>query len=173
MANDGRFLYFLKFPGQLQRSGRESDVLFALVFPLDNAGVLKEFVLRQLNLKSASPEWRVVENISPGYVAVSHKSEHVSIGFDDNCLVALTSWWSDVPSPTFLDAELRDIFARAAHTMPRATMLLVILQELTSMSPCLSTQSVSSQVFLRKRRKSIFIPISVDFSTSVSCYPEA
>ena len=114
VANDGRFLYFLKFPGQLQRSGRESDVLFALVFPLDNAGVLKEFVLRQLNLKSASPEWRVVENISPGYVAVSHKSEHVSIGFDDNCLVALTSWWSDVPSPTFLDAELRDIFARAA-----------------------------------------------------------
>jgi hypothetical protein len=114
VANDGRFLYFLKFPGQLQRSGRESDVLFALVFPLDNAGVLKEFVLRQLNLKSASPEWRVVENISPDYVAVSHKSEHVSIGFDDNCLVALTSWWSDVPSPTFLDAELRDIFARAA-----------------------------------------------------------
>ena len=114
VANDGRFLYFLKFPGQLQRSGRESDVLFALVFPLDNAGVLKEFVLRQLDLKSASPEWRVVENISPGYVAVSHKSEHVSIGFDDNCLVALTSWWSDVPSPAFLDAELRDIFARSA-----------------------------------------------------------
>ena len=113
VANDGRFLYFLKFPGQLQRSGRESDVLFALVFPLDNAGVLKEFVLRQLDLKSASPEWRVVESISPSYVAVSHKSEHVSIGFDDNCLVALTSWWSDVPSPTFLDAELRDIFARA------------------------------------------------------------
>ena len=113
VANDGRFLYFLKFPGELQRSGRESDVLFALVFPLDNAGTLKEFVLRQLDLKSASPEWRVVENISPSYVAVTHKSEHVSIGFDDNCLVALTSWWSDVPSPSFLDAELRDIFARA------------------------------------------------------------
>jgi hypothetical protein len=113
VANDGRFLYFLKFPGELQRSGRESDVLFALVFPLDNAGTLKEFVLRQLDLKSSSPEWRVVENISPSYVAVTHKSEHVSIGFDNNCLVALTSWWSDVPSPSFLDAELRDIFARA------------------------------------------------------------
>tara|TARA_B100001094_G_scaffold289230_1_gene306019 strand:- start:1490 stop:4312 length:2823 start_codon:yes stop_codon:yes gene_type:complete len=113
VANEGRFLYFLKFPGQLQRLGRESDVLFALVFPLENAGALKEFVLRQLDLKSASPEWRVVENISPSYVAVSHKSEHVSIGFDENCLVALTSWWSDVPSPTFLDAELRDIFARS------------------------------------------------------------
>jgi hypothetical protein len=120
VANDGRFLYFLKFPGQLQRSERESDVLFALVFPLDNAGVLKEFVLRQLDLKSASPEWRVVENISPSYVAVSHKSEHVSIGFDDNCLVALTSWWSDVPSPTFLDAELRDIFARAVPYDPQS-----------------------------------------------------
>ena len=113
VSSKGRFLYFLKFPGELQRENRDSDVLFALVFPLEDSGALKEFVLRQLDQKSASPEWRVVENVSPGYVAVSHKNEHVSIGFDDNCLVALTSWWSDIPSPAFLDAELREIFSQA------------------------------------------------------------
>jgi hypothetical protein len=34
--------------------------------------------------------------------------------------VALTSWWSDVPSPTFLDAELRNIFARAVPYDPQS-----------------------------------------------------
>lgn len=118
VSEDARFLYFLKFPGNLHRDERESDVVFSIVFPLEDSAKLKDFVLRQLDLKSAFPEWSVTEHASPGYVSISHKSEHVALGFDNDCLVALTSWQSDDPSPAFLSDELRDLFSKAGPYDP-------------------------------------------------------
>ena len=112
---DGVYLYFLKFPENSRREGHESDILFTLLFPLEDSARFKEWILSQFNLKTATPEWRVVENESPKYVAVGHRSGHISVGFNNECLAIVTSWWSTQPDPEFLDGELRELFSSVAQ----------------------------------------------------------
>ena len=110
---EARSYYFLKFPSPEWREGRASDFVFALVFPLANEGRLREELLYRLDLKGPNPEWRMVENVSPAYVSLRHKHEHAMLGFDENCFVAVTSWWGDKPDPAFLENELRNILVRS------------------------------------------------------------
>ncbi len=110
---EARSYYFLKFPSSEWRDGRESDFVFALAFPLRDEGRLREELLYRLDLKGVDPEWRMVESVSPAYVSLRHKHEHAMLGFDENCLVVLTSWWGDKPDPSFLENELREILIRS------------------------------------------------------------
>ena len=43
------------------------------------------------------------------YEGVNRGQNEFVVGFDETCLVALTSWWRDKPDPTFLENELREI----------------------------------------------------------------
>ena len=108
---NGRVLYFLQLPGQNFREERSGDVLFGLVFPISDESNLKEFILKQLDLKSENPFWRVRENQSPQFYSIHHKTAHISIGLDQNCLVLMSSWWSDQANPSFLDEEMEEVFS--------------------------------------------------------------
>ena len=85
-------------------------MVFGLVLPIGDQELLKDFVLQKLDLKSQSPNWKVHENSSPEFLSIRHKTAHVSLGMDKNCLVMLTSWWHDKPDPAFLDKELEQVF---------------------------------------------------------------
>tara|TARA_B100001093_G_scaffold108839_5_gene101138 strand:- start:7637 stop:10372 length:2736 start_codon:yes stop_codon:yes gene_type:complete len=108
---NGRVLYFLQLPDQNFREERSGDVLFGLVFPISDESNLKEFILKQLDLKSENPLWRIRENQSPQFYSIHHKTAHISIGLDQNCLVLMSSWWSDQANPSFLDAEMEGVFS--------------------------------------------------------------
>ena len=110
IQSQGRALYFLQFPGEEYHDSRAGDILFGLALPIANQDKLKEFIIRQLDLKDASPKWRVEEVQSPDFLSVRHKKSHISIGLDQNCIVFLTSWWADQTDPVFLDKELQDVF---------------------------------------------------------------
>ena len=107
---NGRAVYFLQFPGGEFKDQRAGDIVFGLAMPISDEGLLKEFILRQLDLKSVSPRWKILENSSPDYLSIQHKTSHVSVGMDDHCLVFLTSWWADKPNPGFLDQEMKEVF---------------------------------------------------------------
>lgn len=107
---NGRVVYFLQFPGGEFKDQRAGDIVFGLAMPIADEGLLKEFILRQLDLKSVSPRWKILENSSPDYLSIQHKTSHVSVGMDDHCLVFLTSWWADRPNPGFLDSEMNEVF---------------------------------------------------------------
>lgn len=106
----GRVLYFLQFPQDEFISQREQDVLWGLIIPIGDQDLLREFILRKLDLKSLSSEWSVKENDTPSFMSFHHKSAHISLGMDDQCLVVLSSWWSDQKDPEFLDVELNQVF---------------------------------------------------------------
>ena len=106
----GRVLYFLKFPMDEYLDKRDQDIAWGLIIPVGDSNKLKEFILRKLDLKSSSYLWRVSENTTPSFISFHHKSSHISLGMDDNCLVVLSSWWSDNKNPEFLDDELSRIF---------------------------------------------------------------
>ena len=110
IQSQGRALYFLQFPGFEDREERSGDILFGLALPIANEDRLKEFIVRQLDLKDANPSWRVEEIKSPDFLSIRHKDSHISVGMDQNCLVFLTSWWAEQPNPAFLDRELKEIF---------------------------------------------------------------
>ena len=110
IQSQGRALYFLQFPGEEYHDSRAGDILFGLALPIANQDKLKEFIIRQLDLKDSSPNWRVEEVQSPDFLSVRHKKSHISIGMDQNCIVFLTSWWADQPDPVFLDKELQEVF---------------------------------------------------------------
>jgi hypothetical protein len=110
IQSQGRALYFLQFPGEEDQENRSGDILFGLALPIANEDKLKEFVVRQLDLKEAIPNWRVEEVQSPDFLSIRHKKSHISVGMDQHCLVFLTSWWADQPNPGFLDRELQEIF---------------------------------------------------------------
>lgn len=110
IQSQGRALYFLQFPGEEDRDNRSGDILFGLTLPIANEDRLKEFIIRQLDLKDVNPSWRVKEVESPNFLSIRHKDSHISVGMDQNCLVFLTSWWADQPNPAFLDRELEEIF---------------------------------------------------------------
>ena len=110
IQSQGRALYFLQFPGEEDREDRSGDILFGLALPIADENKLKEFIVRQLDLKDASPSWRVEEVQSPDFLSIRHKDSHISVGMDQNCLVFLTSWWSNQPNPAFLDREMQQIF---------------------------------------------------------------
>ena len=107
---NGRAIYFLQFPSEKYRTDRSSDILFGLSLPIANEDRLKDFILRNLDLKAISPRWRIQENASPDYLSIHHKTSHISVGMDQHCIVFLTSWWSDRPDPAFLDEEMREVF---------------------------------------------------------------
>ena len=106
----GRVLYFLQFPHHEFLSQREQDVLWGLIIPIGDQDLLREFILRKLDLKSLSSEWSVKENTNPSFMSFHHKSAHISLGMDDQCLVVLSSWWADQKDPDFLDVELTQVF---------------------------------------------------------------
>ena len=110
ISPEGRVLYFLQFPSPDFIESRPHDVVFGLVLPIGDQELLKDFVLQKLDLKSQSPNWKVHENSSPEFLSIRHKTAHVSLGMDKNCLVMLTSWWQDKPDPSFLDKELEQVF---------------------------------------------------------------
>ena len=110
IQSQGRALYFLQFPGEEDRDNRSGDILFGLALPIADEDKLKDFIIRQLDLKDAVPRWRVEEVQSPGFLSIRHKESHISVGMDQNCLVFLTSWWADQPNPAFLDREMQEIF---------------------------------------------------------------
>lgn len=109
----GRVVYFLQFPSGEFKADRSGDILFGLAIPIADEGSLKEFLIRQLDLKSTYPNWKISENQSPDFLSIQHKNSHLSIGMDQHCLLFLTSWWGDKPSPTFLDGEMSRIFTSA------------------------------------------------------------
>ena len=106
----GRVLYFLQFPQGEFIEERKQDIVWGLVIPIGDHDQLKEFILRKLDLKSHSSLWNVKENSSPAFMSFHHRSSHVSLGMDDQCLVILSSWWSDNKNPKFLDDELSRVF---------------------------------------------------------------
>lgn len=110
IQSQGRALYFLQFPGEEDRDNRSGDILFGLALPIADEDKLKDFIIRQLDLKDAVPRWRVEEVQSPDFLSIRHKESHISVGMDQNCLVFLTSWWADQPNPAFLDREMQEIF---------------------------------------------------------------
>ena len=107
---NGRVLYFMQLPGNLYQEKRPGDVLFGLVLPIGDDQRVKNFIFNQLDLKSQMPSWKVYENTLPDFHSIHHKSAHISIGIDQNCLVLLTSWWSDQPDSRFLENEIKEIF---------------------------------------------------------------
>ena len=110
IQSQGRALYFLQFPGEEDQADRSGDILFGLALPIADENKLKDFIVRQLDLKDANPNWRVEEVQSPDFLSIRHNNSHISVGMDKNCLVFLTSWWSNQPNPGFLDRELQQIF---------------------------------------------------------------
>lgn len=106
----GRVLYFLKFPMDEHIESRDQDVVWGLIIPIGDSDRLREFILRKLDLKNISNLWSVKENTSPSFMSFHHRSSHISLGMDDQCLVVLSSWWSDKKDPGFLDNELIKIF---------------------------------------------------------------
>jgi predicted nucleic acid-binding Zn-ribbon protein len=108
--SQGRALYFLQFPGDEYRESRAGDILFGLALPIADENKLKEFIIRQLDLKDSNPAWRVAEVKSPDFLSIRHRDSHISVGMDKNCLVFLTSWWADQADPSFLDKELQEVF---------------------------------------------------------------
>ncbi len=107
----GRVLYFLQFPCDEFIGKREQDIVWGLVIPIGEQDQLREFILRKLELKTASNAWRIEENNSPSFMSFHHRTSHVSLGMDDQCLVILSSWWSDQKDPAFLGEELKQVFA--------------------------------------------------------------
>ena len=85
IQSQGRALYFLQFPGEEDREDRSGDILFGLALPIADENKLKEFIVRQLDLKDASPSWRVEEVQSPDFLSIRHKDSHISVGMDQNC----------------------------------------------------------------------------------------
>ena len=110
IQSQGRALYFLQFPNEEYRDSRSGDILFGLALPIEDESKLKEFIIRQLNLKDINPSWRVEEVKSPDFLSIRHRDSHISVGMDQNCLVFLTSWWADQVDPAFLDKELQEVF---------------------------------------------------------------
>ena len=110
IQSQGRALYFLQFPGDEYRDSRSGDILFGLALPIANEDKLKEFIIRQLDLKDSNPNWRVEEVQSPDFLSIRHRDSHISVGMDQNCIVFLTSWWADQADPSFLDEELQEVF---------------------------------------------------------------
>jgi len=106
----GRVLYFLQFPQEEFIEKREQDIVWGLIIPIGNVQRLRDFIMRKLNLKSIGNAWRVKENTLPSFMSFHHRSSHISLGMDDQCLVVLSSWWSDDRDPEFLDEEMIQLF---------------------------------------------------------------
>ena len=106
----GRVLYFLQFPQEEFIEKREQDIVWGLIIPIGDVDRLRDFIMRKLELKSVGNSWRVKENKSPEFMSFHHRSSHISLGMDDQCLVILSSWWSDERDPEFLDEEMVQLF---------------------------------------------------------------
>ena len=106
----GRVLYFLQFPQEEFIEKREQDIVWGLIIPIGDVSRLREFIMRKLDLKSIGNAWRVKENTLPSFMSFHHRSSHISLGMDDQCLVILSSWWSDDRDPEFLDEEMIQLF---------------------------------------------------------------
>ena len=113
---NGRALYFTQLPTEMNRVERTGDVLFGLILPIGNEDKVKNFIIGELDLKSQNPNWKVLQNQSPIFHSIHHEKAHVSIGLDANCLVLLSSWWTDRPDPNFLDEEMRSIFQNGQNS---------------------------------------------------------
>ena len=88
---NGRALYFMQLPSESYQSNRPGDVLFGLILPIGSDEKVKNFILSQLDLKAQKPNWKVRENKLPDFHSIHHKSAHISVGLDQNCLVLLLS----------------------------------------------------------------------------------
>jgi predicted nucleic acid-binding Zn-ribbon protein len=106
----GRVLYFLQFPQEEFIEKREQDIVWGLIIPIGDVSRLREFIMRKLDLKSIGNAWKVKENTLPSFMSFHHRSSHISLGMDDQCLVILSSWWSDDRDPEFLDEEMIQLF---------------------------------------------------------------
>ena len=106
----GRVLYFLQFPQDEFIGKRDQDIVWGLILPIGDQDQLREFILRKLNLKNSSNAWRIEENNSPSFMSFHHRTSHISLGMDEQCLVILSSWWSDQKDPQFLSEELKQVF---------------------------------------------------------------
>ncbi len=106
----GRVLYFLQFPQEEFIEKREQDIVWGLIIPIGDVNRLRDFIMRKLDLKSIGNAWRVKENTLPSFMSFHHRSSHISLGMDDQCLVILSSWWSDDRDPEFLDEEMIQLF---------------------------------------------------------------
>ena len=102
--------YFMQLPDVSYRNQRPGDILFGLILPIKDEAKLKNFILSQLDIKAEKPNWKVHSNTLPDFHSINHHSAHISIGMDKNCLLLLTSWWTDEPDSAFLDSEMRNIF---------------------------------------------------------------
>ena len=63
--------YTFTISGFEDREERSGDILFGLALPIANEDRLKEFIVRQLDLKDANPSWRVEEIKSPDFLRYS------------------------------------------------------------------------------------------------------
>jgi hypothetical protein len=106
----GRVLYFLQFPQEQFIENREQDIVWGLIIPIGDVELLRDFIMRKLDLKSVGNAWRVKENTTPSFMSFHHRSSHISLGMDNQCLVVLSSWWSDDRDPEFLDEEMVQLF---------------------------------------------------------------
>jgi len=106
----GRVLYYLKFPNEDFIEKRQQDIAWGLIIPIGDQDRLREFILRKLKLKGSSTSWQIEESNSPSFISFHHRTSHISLGMDDQCLVILSSW-SDQSDPEFLADELTQIFS--------------------------------------------------------------
>ena len=112
----GRVLYFLKFPNEEFIEEREQDITWGLIIPIGDQNRLREFILRKLELKNLSNEWKIEELNSPNLISFHHRTSHISLGMDDQCLVILSSWWTDQKDSDFLADELGQIFINGQNS---------------------------------------------------------
>jgi hypothetical protein len=106
----GRVLYYLKFPNEEFIEKRQQDIAWGLIIPIGDQDRLREFILRKLDLKGLSNLWQIEESNSPSFISFHHRTSHISLGMDDQCLVILSSW-SDQNDPAFLADELTQVFS--------------------------------------------------------------
>ena len=78
--------------------------------PIADENKLKEFIVRQLDLKDASPSWRVEEVQSLIFFPFGIKILTYLLEWTRIIWFFLTSWWSNQPNPAFLDREMQQIF---------------------------------------------------------------
>ena len=98
------------FNSQKNSLKKEIDIVWGLIFPIGNYDKLRNFILQKLSLKTLSNNWKVSENLSPNFMSFHHRNSQISLGMDDQCLVILSSWWSNDRNPEFLDEELNNLF---------------------------------------------------------------
>ena len=78
---------------EMLTGGREQDIVWGLLIPVGDAGRLGSLLPVNLN-KRINIYGELMRVIHP-ICFFRSSTAHISIGMDEQCLVMLSSWWSD------------------------------------------------------------------------------